>query len=84
MASVYILYSKKLNKYYIGSCLALEVRMAEHLNKKFADSFTSKADDWELFYSIIDLEYNQARKIEKHIKRMRSKKYIQDLKNLSR
>ena len=42
--------------------------------------YTSKADDWELFYSIDKLEYNQARKIEKHIKKMKSKKYIENLK----
>ena len=80
MASVYILYSKKLNKYYIGSCLNLEVRIGEHLNKKLNDGFTSKSDDWELFYSINELEYKQARSIEAHIKKMKSKKYIQDLK----
>jgi putative endonuclease len=80
MASIYILYSKKINKYYIGSCLNLEERIAEHLNKKFSDSFTSKADDWEVFYSINNLGYNQSRSIEANIKRMKSKKYIENLK----
>ena len=28
----------------------------DHLSKKFVDSFTSKADDWELFFRIDDLE----------------------------
>ncbi len=80
MASVYILYSKKLDKYYTGSCLNLEVRIGEHLNKKCNDGFTSKSDDWELFYSINELEYKQARSIEAHIKKMKSRKYIHDLK----
>jgi putative endonuclease len=80
MANVYILYSKKLDKYYTGSCLNLEIRISEHLNKKFDDGFTSKSDDWELFYTINELEYKQARSIEAHIKKMKSKKYIQDLK----
>jgi putative endonuclease len=32
---------------------------------------------------MLDLEYMQARKIENHIKRMKSKKYIKDLKSYS-
>lgn len=68
MAFVYILYSAKLKKYYVGSCINLDERLRDHLKKKFADSYTAKANDWDLFYSIINLEYNQARKIEQHIK----------------
>ncbi len=80
MASVYILSSKKLNKFYIGSCLDLEERLIEHRNKKFANSFTSVADDWELFLEISELEGSIARKIENHVKSMKSKKYIENLK----
>ena len=58
----------------------LEERIGEHLNKKSNDGFTSKSDDWELFYSINELEYKQARDIEAHIKKMKSKKYILNLK----
>jgi putative endonuclease len=83
MACVYILYSKSLNSYYVGSCLDLDLRLTEHLNKKFPEGFTTKTNDWELYYSMLDLEYIQARKIEKHIKRMKSKKYIEDLKSYS-
>ena len=80
MANVYILYSKKLDKYYTGSCFNLMERIDDHLHKRFEDGFTSKADDWKLFYSINDLNYQQARKIEKHIKKMKSRKYIENLK----
>ena len=83
MAYVYILYSKKLNKYYTGSCLELSERLEQHRNKKIADSFTAKTDDWDVFYQADDLEYKQARKIELHIKKMKSRKYIEDLKNYS-
>jgi putative endonuclease len=79
MAFVYILYSKKLNKFYIGSCLDLDLRTNDHLKKK-QDGFTSNADDWELFLSISGLEYKPARKIETHIKKMKSRKYVEDLK----
>lgn len=79
MAIVYILYSHKLDSFYTGSCLNLESRMKEHRAKTYADAYTRKADDCELFYKIEDLAYQQARGIEIHIKRMKSKKYINDL-----
>jgi len=80
MAVVYILYSPKLDKFYVGSCLILEERVNQHKSNKFDDGFTAKADDWEVFFSIPDLEYKQARDIESHIKKMKSKKYVLDLK----
>ena len=80
MASVYILYSKKLTRYYTGSCEDLSVRIKEHSGKKYTQSYTSKADDWELYFEIPELSYSQARRIELHIKKMKSKKYIENLK----
>ncbi len=81
MADVYILYSSKLNKYYIGSCLNFENRLKEHLYKEYENSsFTAKADDWVLDIRIEGLEYKQARLIEQHIKKMKSRKFIADLK----
>jgi len=79
MASVYILFSKQLNIFYIGSCKDLSYRIDQHLNKEFIRSFTAKADDWVLHISIDDLIYEQARLIELHIKKMKSKVYIQNL-----
>jgi len=78
MASVYILYSKNADKFYIGSCYNLEERLKQHQDKTFM-GFTSNENDWELFYSINDLEYKQARGIEVHIKKMKSRKYLQNL-----
>ena len=80
MASVYILYSEKLNKFYTGSCKDLSYRIGQHLSKVFNKSFTSNAEDWEVHFSIDDLTYEQARLIEMHIKKMKSKTYIQNLK----
>jgi len=79
MASVYILYSKKLNHFYIGSCKDLSYRIDQHLNKEFVGSFTTMAQDWEIYLSIDELEYQQARLIETHLKKMKSKTYIQNL-----
>ena len=80
MAAVYILYSISMDKFYIGSCLNLEERLDEHKNKEYSNSFTAKVDDWALYFFMAELEYKQARNIEKHIKEMKSKKYVQDLK----
>ena len=80
MASVYILYSTKIDRYYVGSCLDLSERLNQHNSKFFSSAFTQKTDDWILFLSIDELLYLQARHIEVHIKKMKSRKYIQHLK----
>ena len=79
MAQAYILYSEKLRKYYIGSCLNLSERLEQHKNKLFPNCFTAKDNSWVLFYEITDWEYEQARNIEKHIRSMKSSKYIVNL-----
>ena len=81
MAAVYILYSKSLDKFYIGSCKDLVERIKQHRDHEFDKAFTLKAVDWTLHFSIEDLHYEQARKIESHIKRMKSSKYIKNLKS---
>ena len=80
MATVYILYSPKLNKYYIGSCQDLTQRLQQHQEGFFHESFTEKANDWEVFYQLDDLGDTQSRKIESHIKKMKSKKYIENIR----
>ena len=79
MGSVYILYSPSLKKHYIGSCVDIAERLRKHLDKTFADGFTAKADDWILILEIADLGKHQIRKIEMHIKRMKSRSYIENL-----
>jgi putative endonuclease len=79
MAFVYILKSNSLDRYYIGSCLDLAARLQEHLAGIYQAAYTHKASDWVLLFSIEGLGYDQARKIEAHIKRMKSKKYIENL-----
>ena len=80
MASVYVIFSKKLNRFYTGSCEDITYRIKQHFNKHFSHGFTAKADDWELFFFVDNLHYTQARSIEQHIKKMKSKAYIQNLK----
>ena len=77
--SVYILYSKKLDKYYIGFTENLNQRLDFHLNDSQTRKFTYKADDWELIFIIECESKNQGLSIEKHIKSMKSRIYIQNL-----
>ena len=80
MAVVYILYSKNIDSYYIGSCINLKKRIEAHNKGEFSKAYTKRSNDWIIFFKIENLEYNQARKIEKHIKNMKSRKYLENLK----
>jgi len=77
----YILYSPSLNKYYIGETENLEERIRLHNTGFFKNSYTSKVSDWELFLAIPCHDRTHARRIEKYIKDMKSRKYIENLKN---
>ncbi|MCH6235168.1 GIY-YIG nuclease family protein [Cognataquiflexum rubidum] len=80
---VYILYSKSLGRFYTGlTTLSIEERLENHIHKKYGNlNFTQKAEDWEMFHFIQCNDFSQARKIEIHIKKMKSKIYIQNLKS---
>jgi len=78
--SVYILYSKILDRFYIGQTQDLDERILLHIEKQFKDSFTSRANDWELFHTIPCISRTQAMQIESHIKKMKSRKYILNVK----
>jgi putative endonuclease len=78
--SVYILYSFKLNRFYIGTSDDVQRRLLEHNNASFKDAFTSKGIPWILFLTIDGLSSESAYRIERHIKKMKSKSYIKNLK----
>src|SRR5690606_22343678 len=80
-AYCYILFSPTLNRYYIGfTHESLELRLQKHNSGAYDNSFTSRIHDWELYFSIECATINQALGIEKHIKRMKSRRYTQNLK----
>ena len=82
MATFYILYSKSIDRYYIGSCLDLEKRILEHNIGKNDRSYTKRASDCELYFVIDELEYEVSRKIENYVKSMKSRKYIENLRKI--
>jgi len=74
---VYILYSKNIDRYYIGSTSNIEERLRKHNSKH--RGFTGKASDWEVVYledfdTIHDAQYR-----EKQIKSWKSRKEIEKL-----
>ena len=79
MYFVYILQSEKINRFYIGYTSNLDLRMQFHENAE-SRKYTYNADDWTLFFSIACESKTQALAIEKHIKAMKSKVYIENLK----
>jgi putative endonuclease len=80
MFYVYIIYSDKLQRFYTGSTDNFTRRFEEHNNGKHADSFTLRGIPWILHHLIKCRTSEQAYKIEKHIKSMRSTVYIKNLK----
>lgn len=77
---VYVLYSKRLQKYYVGETVDLVQRINEHNAGMYKGSFTSQSNDWELYLSFEVETRIMARRIETYIKKMKSKVYIENLK----
>ncbi len=82
MIACYIIFSKKLNRFYTGVTQSdLDERIIKHNDGSYGDHrFTAKASDWELFIFIECGSFNHAVAIEKHIKKMKSSTYIKNLK----
>ncbi len=77
MPYTYILFSAKLNKYYIGACTDLQKRLHEH--NIGHSKFTSTGIPWEIKYSESFETLQEAKKRELFIKKMKSRKYIESL-----
>ncbi|MCF8363738.1 MAG: GIY-YIG nuclease family protein [Prolixibacteraceae bacterium] len=69
----YILYSKKLDKFYIGAIHKdINKRLEKHNNHTYEKHrFTAKADDWVVFLIIDAMDYPHAIRIERKIKAMK-------------
>jgi len=79
MYYLYILYSKDFDRYYVGHCEDLNIRLARH-NGKGVPS-TKPYVPWELVYSERYTTRSQASIREKEIKNKKSRKYIEFLIN---
>jgi putative endonuclease len=68
----YILYSKDIDKFYIGHTSdILTERLRRHLSNH--SGFTSKAKDWEIVYKEVFIDKSMAYKRELEVKKWKSK-----------
>jgi len=72
---VYIIYSAKLDRYYIGYSEDVEERLLQH--NSGLSTYTAKANDWELKYTQHFDSRTEAMKRETEIKKKKSRKYIE-------
>jgi putative endonuclease len=79
MFYTYILYSKSLDKFYVGHTKDLNERIARH--NRGGNKYTSKGQPWEITYSESFETKELAYKIERQIKGWKSKKMIIKLIN---
>ena len=73
----YILYSKVLDKYYIGHTSDLESRLKKHLTNH--KGFTGIVSDWQIVYFETFENKSEAYARERAIKKRKSRKYIEKL-----
>jgi putative endonuclease len=77
MPFVYIIYSVKINKYYVGACNDLDRRLYEH--NIGHSTFTATGRPWVLKHKENFDSLQEAKKREAFIKKMKSRKYIESL-----
>ncbi len=77
MFHVYILYSKKLDRYYVGSTCDLDRRLQDHNRGKTA--YARQGMPWELKYQEAFESRSAATRREREIKARKIREYIERL-----
>ena len=77
---VYFLYSPASDIYYVGESSDVSRRLLFH-NHLSPNSFTAKHQPWKLLKAVNVHSRSRARKIERYIKKRKSRTYVQDLIN---
>ena len=73
---IYIIYSASIDRYYVGYSSNFLVRLNQH-NSNSRDKYTGRSKDWEL-RSVFELKTaSAAMKIERFIKRQKSRKLLE-------
>jgi len=81
MHFLYIIYSKKVDKYYVGESPCAFSRIQLHNKHYFKKNFTKIADDWEIKLLFEAKSKADVLYLEKFIKRMKSRVFIEKLIN---
>jgi len=79
MHFLYIVYSKKIDKFYVGETQNLENRILQHNSHYFSKNFTKAADDWKIVLHFKLANREEALFLEKFIKRMKSRVFIKKI-----
>jgi len=78
MFTVYVLYSEKHNKIYIGYTSNIEQRLLSH-NELETKGYTLKYRPWNLIYTEVFSEKLEAMKREKQLKSAKGREFIWNL-----
>ena len=80
MYFIYILYSEKADKYYVGFTSSPEARLAKHNTQENFNTYTRKYRPWVLkaLFAVSEKE-GEAKILETFIKKQKSRKLIEKL-----
>jgi putative endonuclease len=76
---LYILYSKTSTKYYVGETHNVHERISKHNQHAYSNSYSKIANDWKLVLSYECDNRDNALYLERFIKRMKSKVFIEKI-----
>jgi len=79
MHYLYILHSDSIDKYYIGESPNPKLRLKQHNEHYFKKGYTKAAKDWKIALSKKCDSKDDAVYLEKFIKRMKSRKFIEKI-----
>jgi putative endonuclease len=79
MYYLYILYSKRLDKYYVGQTENVDKRLQFHNSIEYNKIWTRNGMPWELRLMVSFNSRGEAVTAEKFIKRQKSKAFIEKL-----
>ncbi len=81
MWCVYILYSNKLDRFYVGRTENIDLRLEYHNNPIQSRKFTARGIPWVLRLSIPCKSKTQSINLEKYIKKAKSRTLVESLCN---
>ena len=77
MYFIYIIYSKKIDRYYVGTTDDVEKRLDEHNSGFYNGAYTAKGVPWELRLSFECESSQKAYGLEKFLKKMKSRVFLE-------
>ncbi|RXR22289.1 GIY-YIG nuclease family protein [Flavobacterium stagni] len=79
MTTLYILHSKKLDRFYVGETHHLDTRLERHNAHTYSKNFTKIADDWTVVLAFEHPSRTTILRLERFIKNMKSKAFIKKI-----